>query len=113
MEENQKKSKRSLWRWLVVILLVAGAAYGGAYYNMTSLKTICWFPLALYFLERYLENGKRRFLVGMMLLIGQSMVAGYLQMAALTWMVFGVYAILRIFAFPEIALSWTKKVVWR
>ena len=92
-------------------VFVFGGAYGGAYYNMTSLKTICWFPVALYFLERYLENQKGRFLVGMAVVISQSLVAGYLQIAVLTWFIFGVYALLRIFIFPENSIPGTKKVL--
>lgn len=93
------------------VVFVFGSAYGGAYYNMTSLKAICWFPMALYFLERYLENQKGRFLAGMALVIGQSLVAGYLQMAILTWFIFGAYALLRIFVFPENTIPWTKKTL--
>jgi len=95
--------------FVAAIIFTFGSAYGGAYYNMTSLKTICWFPVALYFLERYFEKEQRRFLIGAALLIGQSIVAGYMQMAALTWMIFGVYAVIRIFLFPEGPFSWAKK----
>jgi hypothetical protein len=97
--------------WVAAVVFVFGGAYGGAYYNMTSLKTICWLPVALYFLERYLENPKGRFLVGMAVVISQSLVAGYLQMAVLTWFIFGVYALLRVFIFPENSIPGTKKVL--
>ena len=97
--------------FVAAVIFVFGSAYGGAYYNMTSLKTICWFPLVLYFLERYLEKRRWRFLAGMAILIGQSLVAGYLQMAVLTWLIFGTYALLRIFIFPENSIPWTKKAL--
>ncbi|MEI7752476.1 MAG: hypothetical protein WCJ71_10365, partial [Candidatus Omnitrophota bacterium] len=97
--------------FVAAVIFVFGAAYGGAFYNMTSLKTICWFPVALYFLERYLERRKVWLLVGMALVVGQSLVAGYLQMAVLTWMIFGAYAMLRIILFPENPSSSTKKAV--
>ncbi len=97
--------------FVAAVVFTFGSAYGGAYYNMTSLKTICWFPLALCFLERYLEKFRRRYLTGMALLIGQSIVAGYLQMAALTWMMFGVYAVIRVLMFPGKMFSWTSKAV--
>ena len=96
--------------FVAAAVFVFGSAYGGAYYNMTSLKTICWFPVTLYFFERYLEIRKKRFLLGIALVIGQSLVAGYLQMAVLTWLIFGIYALLRIFIFPENMDPWTKKV---
>ena len=95
--------------FVAAVIFVFGGAYGGAYYNMTSLKTICWFPVALFFLERYLASRKGRFLFGMAAVIGQSLVAGYLQMSALTWLMFGAYAILRIFLFPENIVSWKMK----
>jgi len=95
--------------FVAAVIFLFGGAYGGAYYNMTSLKTICWFPVALYLLERYLDNPKKWLAVGLAFLIGQSIVAGYMQMAALTWLIFGVYAVLRITLFPENASPWTKK----
>jgi len=70
--------------FVAAIIFTLGSAYGGAYYNMTSLKTICWFPVALYLLERYLEGYKSRWLFGLAVVVGQSMVAGYVQMAAFT-----------------------------
>jgi hypothetical protein len=97
--------------FIAAIIFVFGSAYGGAYYNMTSLKTICWFPFALYFLEQYFSGRQRRFLVGMAILISQSVVAGYLQMAVFTWMIFGVYLILRIFIFRNDRAVLTEKVL--
>jgi len=96
--------------FVAAVIFTFGSAYGGAFYNMTSLKAICWFPVALYFLERYLAQGQRRFLAGMAVVIGQSFVSGYLQIAALTWMMFGVYAMLRVFLFPKAPLSGARRV---
>jgi hypothetical protein len=101
----------SMPAFVAAVVFVFGGAYGGAYYNMTSLKTVCWFPVALYFLEKYLEKQKGCFLFGMALVISQSFVAGYLQMAALTWLIFGAYALMRIFVFPENAVPGTKKAL--
>lgn len=101
----------SMAAFVAAVVFVFGGAYGGAYYNMTSLKTICWFPVALYFFERYLDGGKKRFLLGMALVIGQSLVAGYLQMAVLTWLIFAAYLFLRIFLFPENPAPVAKKTL--
>lgn len=95
--------------FVAAIIFTFGSAYGGAYYNMTSLKTICWFPVALYLLERYLGKGKWPFLAGLAIVIGQSIVAGYLQMAAFMGLIFALYVVVRIFIFPEQTLSWRKK----
>lgn len=97
--------------FVAAIIFTFGAAYGGAYYNMTSLKTICWFPVVLYFFERYLEKRQWRFWVGMTALIGQSIVAGYLQMAVFTWLIFGVYVLLRIIIFSEKPFPWPERVL--
>jgi len=68
-----------------------GSTLGGAYYNITSLKTICWLPLGLYFFERYYQQGRIRYLPALALAVGMSMIAGYLQVAALTWFIFAAY----------------------
>ncbi|MBI3313841.1 MAG: hypothetical protein HYZ83_06370, partial [Candidatus Omnitrophica bacterium] len=78
-----------------------GAAYGGAYYNITSLKTIAWFPLVLFLFEKFLVKGRQRYLWGIAFSVGMSLVAGYLQVAVLTWFVFLIYAMLRILGFGE------------
>ncbi len=96
--------------FVAALIFVFGGAYGGAYYNMTSLKTICWFPVALYLLERYLDRRQVSLLCLMAVVISQSLVAGYLQMAVLTWMIFGAYAILRIFILSEKPMSFNLKL---
>jgi len=97
--------------FVAAIIFTFGSAYGGAYYNMTSLKTICWFPVALYLLERYLEGYKSRWLFGLAVVVGQSMVAGYVQMAAFTWIIFAVYAVLRVLFFPDSSGGWIFRIV--
>ncbi len=91
--------------FFAAMIFVFGSAYGGAYYNITSLKTIAWFPLALFFLEKYFDTNHRRFLLGVAAIIGQSLVAGYLQVAILTWFIFTIYAILRTLLFSDEPLS--------
>ncbi|HNX68459.1 MAG TPA: hypothetical protein PKI45_03110 [Candidatus Omnitrophota bacterium] len=86
--------------FVAAIIFVFGSAYGGAYYNMTSLKTLCWFPVLLFLLEKVLEKSKAVFLFSLALVSSQSLVAGYLQMAALALFIFSSYALLRIFIFP-------------
>jgi hypothetical protein len=72
-----------------------GTSYGGAYYNITSLKTICWLPVLLYALEGYLINKRIRYLFLVALAVGQSLVAGYLQVAALMLFFFSIYSCFR------------------
>lgn len=101
----------SLPSFIAALVFVFGAAYGGAYYNMTSLKTICWFPVGLYFLERYLEKQKWYFLFITAFVMSQSLVAGYLQVAILTWLMFAAYAFLRVNFFSDYSARWTQKIL--
>ncbi len=58
-----------------------GNAFGGAYYNFTSLKTLCWFPLSLYLIERLWDRRGMRFGILLGLAFGMQLLAGYLQIA--------------------------------
>lgn len=85
------------------LIFVYGAGYGGAYYNITSLKTLAWFPWMLFLFEKFLASGKKRFLVLLSAVLGQCLVAGYLQVALFTMAFFSCYGFLRILFFsPEI-----------
>ncbi len=101
----------ALSAFLAAVIFVFGAAYGGAFYNMTSLKTVAWFPVGLWLLERYLAGSQRRFLLILAVVVSQSLIAGYLQVAILTWGVFAAYALLRLFIFPDEKLSGYKRTV--
>jgi hypothetical protein len=93
----RKMKLETLAAFTAAFVFLFGSAYGGAYYNMTSLKTLAWFPVCLYLFERYYQNGEKRFLILISFLMGMSLVAGYLQVATLTWAFFGFYCLLRIF----------------
>ncbi len=101
----------SLPSFIAALIFVFGAAYGGAYYNMTSLKTICWFPVGLYFFERYLEKQKWYFLLIIAFVMSQSLMAGYLQVSVLTWLMFLAYAFLRIIFFSDSFAEWSRKTL--
>lgn len=76
-----------------------GSSYGGAYYNITSLKTICWFPVSLFFFEQFYHSGKFKYLVFLSLSNALMILAGYLQVATLTQLIVFIYVLFRIFAF--------------
>lgn len=79
-----------------------GTAYGGAYYNITSLKTICWFPLSLFLFEKLFEAPRRFLVVLLGIILSFSLVAGYLQVGIYCLGMFLVYTLLRfVFALPE------------
>lgn len=101
---------RPLSAFVAAVIFLFGTAYGGAYYNITSLKTIAWFPLSLFFLERFLEGKGKKNLVGISMCLSQSLVAGYLQVALLTISIFILYATLRFFFFVPDTLSRSGRV---
>lgn len=95
----KKMKLSSISSFVAAFIFVFGAAYGGAYYNMTSLKTIAWLPSALCAFEYFYQDSSKKALALTAVLIGMSSVAGYLQIAVLTWTIFTLYCFLRIFLF--------------
>ncbi len=91
--------------FISAFIFTFGTAYGGAYYNITSLKTIAWFPLCLFLFEQYFISKKFRFIFFLALILSQLLIAGYLQVALLLFLIFGLYVVLRIFFFSETNLS--------
>lgn len=81
---------------ITAFVFLFGAAYGGAYYNITSLLTIAWFPLALLFFERLYEVRKWRYVFFLGVTLSFMLLAGYLQVATLTIFIVILYAGLRI-----------------
>lgn len=77
-------------------IFVFGTGYGGAYYNITSLKTISWLPFMLWNFEVYVSGRKIRHLFLLSLSIGMSLVAGYMQVAILSLFTLAFYGLLRL-----------------
>lgn len=93
-----RQIKLGTWGSFVAgVLFLFSAAGGGAYYNITSLKTLAWFPLQLFFFEKYWEGGKRRYLFALAFCLSLSLLAGYLQVALFTLFIWGLYVLVRIF----------------
>ena len=87
--------------FFAAIIFVFGGAYGGAYYNIISLKTICWFPVTLFFFEQYYLFRKPKYLAFISISLALSILAGYLQVAALMIFVLGLYVFLRTFCLSD------------
>lgn len=87
--------------FFAAFLFTFGSGYGGAYYNLTSLKTICWLPLSLYLWEKYLKSSQRKYLIFIAFCLFQSLMAGYLQVATLTFLVFILYGGMRAILNPR------------
>ncbi|MFZ5802767.1 MAG: hypothetical protein ACOY3K_06655 [Candidatus Omnitrophota bacterium] len=105
-----RKIGLNLWgSFLGSVLFLFGSAYGGAYYNITSLKTIAWLPWGLYFFESYLERRALRHLFAIAVCTGLSLLAGYLQIAFFCLFFFVVYVFVRIFL-PDSGMTLIDKL---
>jgi len=87
--------------FISAFLFLFGAAHGGAYYNITSLKTIAWFPLGLWLFESVYQRDKWHYFIYLSFVFAMTLMAGYMQMGALCLFVFLVYVLLRVVFFPE------------
>ncbi|MFA5167166.1 MAG: hypothetical protein WC530_01400 [Candidatus Omnitrophota bacterium] len=92
--------------FVAAIVFVFGTGYGGAYYNITSLKTLSWFPWILYWSEKFIQIRRPRYLVFMAASLSFSILAGYLQIAVLMALVFLIWIILRVGVFNPEKMSW-------
>ena len=101
----------SLGAFVAAVVFVFGTGYGGAYYNLTSLKTLAWFPWVLFWLEKFIDKRRWRHGFYTAFLISLSLLAGYLQIALLMLVMVGVYLLLRIFFFVSAKRSAAEKGV--
>jgi hypothetical protein len=92
------------------IVFVFGTGYGGAWYNITSLKTLAWFPWILWGFENFLDKSRKRYLLLMAGFMGCAIVAGYLQVAALMLAICGIFFLLRIFIFGAPQTTWIQRL---
>lgn len=92
------------------VVFVFGTGYGGAYYNITSLKTLAWFPWILWAFESLYRTFRIRDLLLASLFMALSILAGYLQVAALTLLIGALYCALRLFCFPEVPGAWKDRL---
>lgn len=86
---------------LSAVIYTFGTAYGGAYYNITSLKTLAWLPLLLWAFETYYQNGRKSALAVIALISSSMLLAGYLQIALLSLVFFSAYGLFRIFVYSS------------
>ncbi len=82
--------------WFAAVIFVFGTSYGGAYYNITSLKTLAWFPYLLWMFEVWMRKNRHRFLWVWAFLASQLLMAGYLQVGTLVIAIACLYAALRL-----------------
>ncbi len=82
---------------IAALAYLFGDAYGGAYYNITSLKTLCWFPLTLTLIDRLWETRRLRHGIFLGVVFGLQLLAGYLQIAVYSLSMSGLYFLCRGF----------------
>lgn len=88
--------------FLAGFIFLYGSAFGGAYYNITSLKTFAWMPFCLFAFEQFYATRRKRCIVIFSVGMAMALLAGYLQMATLMWLIVGIYVFLRIFLITEL-----------
>jgi uncharacterized membrane protein YfhO len=73
-----------------------GSAYAGCFYNIVAMRSLVWFPLALYCADKFLE--KRKVLPLFLLAFAQSLswLGGFPQLAAYAAFFILVYFLLRL-----------------
>ncbi len=81
------------------LVYLFGSTLGGAYYNITSLKVLTWFPLGLILIDRLLLSKKFPWVLTCMLgvVFSLQILVGYLQFAAYSMLFTGLYFIGRWF----------------
>ncbi|MFA7000949.1 MAG: hypothetical protein WC352_02245 [Candidatus Omnitrophota bacterium] len=101
---------RPVAAFVAAVVFVFGTGYGGAYYNLTSLKTLAWFPWILWGFEKFLERFRKRYLCAMAAFMGQAIVAGYLQVAVLMLAICMAVFFLRLFIFADSSMDWRRRL---
>lgn len=96
---------------IAAFIYVFGTSYGGAYYNMTSLKALTWFPWLLFIFERFYKTRKFLYVLALGFLGSLALLAGYLQIAVLALFVFLLYGFLRLFLFPDDEVQGMRKTI--
>ncbi|MDD4012790.1 MAG: hypothetical protein PHW14_01180 [Candidatus Omnitrophica bacterium] len=81
---------------LAALLFCFGSAYAGCMVNTATVKTLCWFPIVLYFIEIYAVTRKPFFPAVAGLIFGMQLLAGQAQVAVYAGMFYFFYVIYRL-----------------
>ncbi len=103
------------WGWpsaaLGCMAYLMGNAFGGAFYNITSLKTLCWFPLALWCIDKINATGRKRYGLLLGVIFGFQLLAGYLQMAVYSIAMTLLYAVIFSARRPKTTPLWRSPLM--
>lgn len=76
---------------LAALLFCFGSAYAGCFVNIPTVKTLAWFPLALWCLEKYFDGRKPIHVLAAGLIFGVQLLAGSTQVALYCFVFYAVY----------------------
>lgn len=79
------------------LIFIFGSAYGGCFYNIATLRTLCWFPAVIYLLELAFLKQKKFYLYLAGIIIAMQLLAGFLQMAIYSIGFYIFYFIFKLF----------------
>ncbi len=90
-----------------VLVYLFGSTLGGAYYNITSLKVLSWFPLTLLICDQILKSKRMQWdkILVLGVVFSLALLAGYLQFAAYSILFTGLYLFLRFFDLAQRKLT--------
>jgi len=77
----RKLSISSVGAFISTYIYLFGSIRGGYFYNANSQKTVIWFPLALYLIEKLIETRSWIFSLWIGVIFGMQFNAGYIQIA--------------------------------
>ncbi len=87
---------------LFALIFIFGANICGIRYNTVVQKVLVWFPLSLFFIDRFFSMRQYRYLFGMSAAFTMGMLAGFPQIALYSVGFASAYFFLKMSAKPEI-----------
>lgn len=76
---------------LSVLVFCFGSSYAGCFYNIITLRTLIWFPLGLFIIEKYFDASKLRYYFYLGIILGMQLLAGFTQMAIYSSLFYMIY----------------------
>lgn len=73
-----------------------GSTFGGAFYNINSLKVLCWLPLVLMMIDFVIEKKKILYAVILTFAFTQMLLAGYIQFTVYACLFAGIYFLVKV-----------------
>ena len=92
---SRKLKSSSEGAFLTTILFCFGSVYAGCFINTSSLKSLAYFPLALFLYEVYLERRRIGFIFIIGVIAGMQLLCGAMQMTAYALFFYAAYFLYR------------------